>query len=104
MLLGWNSAQLLVSGYERFQPGLDHSLQFPDHCEVGVDVPLFLPVEDLLPIQVNFEAAIRPRGEGNGSFWTKSSEKFVGHPRGRGVVLSSDAVQNVHKHFPLWGC
>ena len=73
-------------------------------AEVWVDVVELLPVEDLLTIQVDFEPAIRPRGQGDSNVFPKSPKEFVGHPRGRSVVLSRDAVQDIHENFPLTIC
>ena len=87
----WHSVQLL----------LDDLLHSADQTQVGVDVALFLPVENLLTIQVNFEPAIRTGGEGNCGVSTKGSEELVRHPRGGRVMFSSDAVHNVHENFPL---
>jgi hypothetical protein len=62
---------------------------------------LFLPVKDLLAIQVNFESAIRARGEGNPYVWPKAAKEFVRQPRGGRVELSRHAVQDIYQHFPL---
>ena len=70
-------------------------------AQVRVDVVQLLPIEDLLTIQVDFEPAIRPRGEGDSNVFPKSPKEFVGHPRGRGVVLSRDAIHDVHENLPF---
>jgi hypothetical protein len=98
------SDQLLVSGYQRVQLLLDHALQFPHNAEVWVNVAGFLPVPDLLAVHVHFEPAVRARSQGDPDVSTESPKEFVGHPRGRGVMLSRNAVQNVHKNFPLAIC
>ena len=91
----------LVRGDQRVQLGLDHLLQFPDSGQVGVLPFLLLPVKNLLAIQVNFESAIRARGERNPHVWPKASKEFVRQPRGGRVELSRHAVQDIHQHFPL---
>jgi hypothetical protein len=94
--------QLLVSGsWDSIQLRLDHFLQSPHHTQVWVDVAFFLPVENLLTIQVYFEPAIRAGGEGNRNISTKGTKELVRHPRGGRVMFSSDTVQDVNQNFPL---
>jgi hypothetical protein len=91
----------LVRGDQRVQLGLDHLLQLPDSGQVGVLPALFLPVKNLLAIQVHFESAIRAGGERNPHIRPKAAKEFVRHPRGGRVELSRHAVQDIHQHFPL---
>lgn len=96
--------KLLVSGNQRVQLLLDHALQFPHNAEVWVDVAFYLLVPDHLTIQAYLETAVRTRSQGNPDIRSKRSEKFVGHPRGRSVVLSGHAIQDIHQNFPLAVC
>jgi hypothetical protein len=95
------SGQRSIGSDQRVQLGLDHLLQFPDPCKVGVFTSLFLPVKDLLTIQVNLESAIRAGGERNPYVWPKASKEFVRQPRGGRVELSRHAVQDIYEHLPL---
>jgi hypothetical protein len=88
---GWHSIEFL----------LNHFLQSPYHTQVWVDVAFFLPVENLLTIQIHFEPAIRTGGERDRNISAKGTKELVRHPRGGRVMFSSDAVHDVHKHFPL---
>ena len=98
------SASLLVGSDQRVQLRLDHTPQFPDHCQIRVDVAFFLPVENLIAVQVDFESTVCARSQGNRDVWPKCSKEFVGHPRGRGVMLSRDAVHNVYEDLPFRIC
>src|SRR5262245_5710572 len=88
---GWHSSKLL----------LNHLLQSPHDTQVRVDVAFFLPVENLLTIQIHFEPAIRAGGERNRDISAKSTKELVRHPRGGRVMFSSDAIHDVNKNFPL---
>ena len=83
---GWHSSEFL----------LDYLLQSPYHTQVWIDVAFFLPVEDLLTIQIHFKPAIRTGSEGNRYIARKGTKKLVRHPRGGRVMFSSDAVYNVN--------
>jgi hypothetical protein len=99
--VNWSAiSQRLVSGDQRVQLGLDHLLQLPDSGKVGVLTFLLLTVKDLLTIQVNFQSAIRPRGERNPHIWPKGSKEFVRQPRGGRVELSRHAVQPTVENHP----
>ena len=98
------SAQPLVSSDQRLYLSLDHAPQLPHNAEIRVNVSSFLLVPDLLAVQVHFEPAVRARSQGDPDVTTESPEEFVGHPRGRGVMLSRDAVQDIHENFPLAIC
>jgi len=98
------SAQPLVSCDQRVYLSLDHAPQLPHNAKIRVNVSSFLLVPDLLAVQVDFETAVCARSQGNPNIASESPEKFVGHPRGRGVMLSGDAVQDIHKNFPLAIC
>jgi hypothetical protein len=99
---GWRRPQLLVSGgWHSIEFLLDHLLQFSYHAQVWVDIAFFLPVKNLLTIQIHFEPAICTGGERDRDISTKGTKKLVRHPRGGRVMFSSDAVHNVHEHFPL---
>jgi hypothetical protein len=99
--VGRSAGPRLISGNQRVQLGLDHLLQLPDSGQVGILTFLLLPVKNLLAIQVNFESAIRARGQRNPHVWPKASKEFVRQPRGGCVELSRHAVQDIHEHFPL---
>jgi hypothetical protein len=93
---------LLVSGgWHRIQLRLDYLLHFPNPDQVGHSIALFLPVENLLTIEVYFEPAIRAGGERNCSISTKCTEELVRHPRGGRAMFSSDTVQDINQNFPL---
>ena len=99
---GWRRSQLLVSGgWHSIEFLLDHLLQSPYHAQVWVDIAFFLPVKNLLTIQIHFEPAICTGGERDRNISTKGTKKLVRHPRGGRVMFSSDAVHNIHEHFPL---
>ena len=94
--------QLLVSGgWHSVQLRLDYLLHFPNPDQVGHSIALFLPVENLLTIEVYFEPAIRAGGERNCSISTKCTEELVRHPRGGRAMFSSDTVQDINQNFPL---
>jgi hypothetical protein len=92
---------LVSSGWHSIQFLLDHFLQSPHYTQVWVDVAFFLPVENLLTIQIHFEPAIRAGGERDRDISAKSTKELVRHPRGGRVMFSSDAVHDVHENFPL---
>ena len=94
---------LVRSGRHGFQLGLDNLFHFPDPTQVGVNVVLFLAVENLLSVQVHFKAAIRAGGERDRHIATKSPEELVRHPRGGRVMLSRDTVHDVYEGFPFTG-
>ena len=99
---GWRLSQLLVSsGWQSIQFLLDHFLQSPHYTQVWVDVAFFLPVENLLTIQIHFEPAIRAGGERDCNISTKGTKELIRHPRGGCVMFSSDAVHDVHENFPF---
>jgi hypothetical protein len=88
---GWHSSELL----------LHYLLQSPHYTQVWVDVAFFLPVENLLTIQIHFEPAIRAGGERDRDISAKSTKELVRHPRGGRVMFSSDAVHDVYENFPF---
>jgi hypothetical protein len=97
-------ARPLVGSDQRVQLSLNHVLQLPHNAQIRVNVSGFLPVPDLLTVQVHFEPAVRARSQGDPDVTTEGPEEFVGHPRGRGVMLSRNAVQDIHENFPLAIC
>jgi hypothetical protein len=95
-------SQLLVSsGWHSSEFLLNYLLQSPHYTQVWVDVAFFLPVENLLTIQIHFEPAIRTGGERDRDISAKGTKELVRHPRGGRVMFSSDAVHDVHENFPL---
>jgi len=94
----------LVCSYQRIDLGFDHRFQLPDHREIRINVASFLPIPNLLAIEVDFKPTIRPRSQGDCNVAAEGPEEFVGHPRGRGVMLSRDAVQDVYDHLPFGVC
>ena len=92
---------LVSSGWHSIQFLLDHFLQSPHYTQVWVDVAFFLPVENLLTIQIHFEPAIRAGGERDRDISAKSTKELVRHPRGGRVMFSSDAVHDVYENFPF---
>ena len=98
----WGTFQLLVSGgWHSVQLRLDRLLHFPHPDQVGHGVALFLPVENLLTIQIHFEPGIRAGGERDRYISAKGTEELVRHPRGGRAMLSSDTVHDVNQGFPL---
>ncbi len=77
---------------ESLQLGVDDLAHFPDPLQVGVDVTFALLVEDALTIEEYFHDALSARGNGNRCVFAVMPEKFIRHPRGDSVVLSTDAV------------
>ena len=85
----------LVVGRRRLkglQLGVDDLAHFPDPFQVGVDVAFALLVEDALTIEENFHDALAAGGNRNGNVCAIVPEKFIRHPRGDSVVLSTNAV------------
>ena len=85
----------LVVGRRRLkglQLGVDDFAHFPDPFQVGVDVAFALLVEDALTIEENFHDALAAGGDRNGDVCAIVPEKFIRHPRGDSVVLSTNAV------------
>jgi hypothetical protein len=83
---GWHSSEFL----------LDYLLQSSYHTQVWIDVAFFLPVEDLLAIQIHFKPAICTGSERDRYIATKCTKKLVRHPRGGRVMFSSDTVYNIN--------
>ena len=80
---------------EGLQLGVDDFAHFSDPFQVGVDVAFALLVEDALTIEENFHDALAAGGNRNGNVWAIVPEKFIRHPRGDSVVLSTNAVGNL---------
>jgi len=80
---------------------LNYLLQSPYHTQVWVDVAFFLPIENLLTIEIHFEPAICAGGERDRNISAKGTKELVRHPRGGRVMFSSDAVHDIYEHFPL---
>ena len=89
------------SGLESIQLLLHHLFESPHHAQVWVNVTLFLPIENLLTIEVHLEPAIRARGDTHSNVTAKRTEKLVRHPRGGRVMFSRDAVNDIHESFPF---
>jgi hypothetical protein len=56
-----HSAQPLIGSDQRVQLSLNHVLQLPHNAQIRVNVSGFLPVPDLLTVQVHFEPAVGAR-------------------------------------------
>ena len=80
---------------ESLQLGIDDLAHFPDPFQVGVDVAFALLVEDPLTIEEHFHDALAAGGNCNGDICAIVPEKFIRHPRGDSVVLSTNAVGNL---------
>jgi hypothetical protein len=100
----WGTFQLLVSGcWHSIKLRLDRLLHFPHPDEVGHSVALFLPVENLLTIQIHFKPGIGAGGERDSCISAKGTKELVRHPRGGRVMFSSDAVHDINQDFPFRG-
>jgi hypothetical protein len=89
----------LVVGRRRLEGlelGVDDLAHFPDPFQVGVDVAFALLVEYPLTIEEYFHDALSARGDSNGGVCAIVPEKFIRHPRGDSVVLSTYAVGNLY--------
>ena len=80
---------------EGLQLGVDDLAHLPDPFQVGVDVAFALLVEDALTIEENFHDALAAGRDSNSNVWAIVPEKFIRHPRGDSVVLSTNAVGNL---------
>jgi len=87
------------SRLESLELGVDDLAHLPNPFQVGVDVAFALLVEDPLTIEEYFHDALAAGGDSNGSVLAIVPEKFVRHPRGDGVVLSTYAVGNLYLEF-----
>ena len=83
-------------GLESLNLGVDDLTHLPDPLEVGIDVAFALLVEDTLTIEEYFHDALSAGGNSNGSVLAIVPEKFIRHPRGDSVVLSTYAVGNLY--------
>ena len=98
---GYNSPLLVSSGLDRIQFRLHNLLHLPYPNQVGHDIALFLPVEDLLAIEIHFKTTVGTRGQGHGNITSIATKKLVRHPRGGRVMFSSDAIHDINKGFPF---
>ncbi len=80
---------------ESLQLGVDDLTHLPYPLEVGIDIALALLVEDPLTIEEHFHDALSAGGDSNRNVFAVVPEKFVRHPRGDSVVLSTYAVSNL---------
>ena len=89
---------LVVGGsrLESLDLRVDDLAHFPDPLQVGVDVAFALLVEDPLTIEENFHDALAAGGDCDGSVFAIVPEKFIRHPRGDSVVLSTYAVGDLY--------
>ena len=74
------------------QLGVDDLAHFPDPFQVGVDIAFALLVEDPLTIEEDFHDALAAGGDRDCNVFAIMPEKFIRHPRGDSVVLSTNAV------------
>ena len=77
---------------EKLQLGVDELTHLPYPFQVGVDVAFALLIEDPLTIEEHFHDALSAGGDSNGNVRAVVPEKFIRHPRGDSVVLSTNAV------------
>ena len=77
---------------ESLQLGIDELTHLPYPFQIGVDVAFALLVEDPLTIEEYFHDALAAGGDCNGDICAIVPEKFIRHPRGDSVVLSTNAV------------
>ena len=75
---------------------IDDLAHLPDPFQVWIDVAFTLLVKNPLTVEEYFHNALSARGNGNGSVLAVVPEKFVRHPRGDSVVLSTYAVGNFY--------
>ncbi len=89
---------LLVSGYRARLGDWDGELfaedrpDLPDAVQAGVLAALALAVQYLLAVEIDLEAALSYRGQGDAHFRAKLTPKFGRDPRGLWVIPSRDAV------------
>ena len=94
----------LVVGWSRlksFQLGVNYLAHFPNPCQVWINVTFGFLVEDPLAIEKHLHYALASRGNRDGRVWTVVPEKFIRHPRGDSVVLSTYAVSNLYLKLPF---
>ena len=82
------------SGLESLNLGIDDLAHLPDPLEVGIDVAFALLVEYPLTIEEHFHDALAARGNRDSGVLAIVPEKFIRHPRGDSVMLSTYAVGN----------
>ena len=80
---------------ESLQLGIDELTHLPYPFQVGVDVAFTLLVEDPLTIEEHFHDALSAGGDRDSNVFAIVPEKFIRHPRGDSVVLSTNAVGNL---------
>ena len=80
---------------EEFQLGVDELTHLPYPFQVGVDVAFTLLIEDPLTIEEHFHDALSAGGDRDSNVFAIVPEKFIRHPRGDSVVLSTNAVGNL---------
>ncbi len=79
-------------GLESLNLGVDDLTHLPDPFQVGIDVAFALLVEDPLTIEEYFHDALTAGGDCDCNVFAIMPEKFIRHPRGDSVVLSTYAV------------
>ena len=82
---------------------LDQDFQFTDPCEVGI-FALFLAVQDLFTVQVDLQPSGTAGGKGYGCGGTVCPEELIRQPRGGGMVLSRDAVNDLQMDLAVTTC
>ncbi len=80
---------------ESLQLGVDDLAHFPDPFQVGIDIAFALLVEDPLAIEEYFHDTLAAGRYCDSNVFAIVSEKFIRHPRGDSVVLSTNAVGNL---------
>ena len=88
---GWYSLQL-----RRY-----YLFHLPNTREVGIYVALSFAVEDLLTIQIDFDATLPTRLERDRNITAVGPEELIRHPRGGRMVLSRYAVYDLYMGFAL---
>ena len=87
-------------GLKSRQLGIDDLAHFPNSFQVRIYIFALL-VEDPLTIEENFHDALPAGGDRDCNVCAIVPEKFVRHPRGDSVVLSTYAVGNFYLKLPF---
>ena len=99
------SSLLVVGvGWDRVQLCLNLPFHLPDPGQVWINLSLFQPVKNLLPVHIDFHPAVSTGGNRDSYIAAEGPEELVRHPRGGCVVLSRNAVNDLHMSFTAITC